>query len=63
MYLIAEDRDRRGTSLAINEFDSYEGPRSSRAHPLTTEFAEMMAERTEGRSFSNLDVLDELTRP
>lgn len=60
---IAVDRDRPGTYVAINEFESYESAMEQSNHPLTTEFAQTMATQMQGRQFRNLDVLYDLPRP
>lgn len=60
---IIEDRDRPGTYIAVNEFESYERAMEQSNHPLTSKFAELMGERMEGRSFRNLDVRYDLSQP
>ena len=60
---IAEDRDRPGTYIAINEFESYESAMEQSNHPLTSKFAEVMGQQMHGRQFRNLDVLYDLPRP
>jgi quinol monooxygenase YgiN len=60
---ITEDRDRPGTYIAINEFESYERAMEQSDHPMTTKFAELMGARMEGRSFRNLEVLYDLPQP
>ncbi len=57
---LAEDRDRPGNYVAINVFESYEKAMEQSNNPLVTEFSQSFAERMEGRSFRNLDVLYEL---
>jgi quinol monooxygenase YgiN len=60
---VTEDRDRPGTYIAINEFESYESAMEQSNHPLMSKFAELMASRMTGRQFRNLDVLYDLPRP
>lgn len=60
---ITEDRDRPGTYIAINEFESYESAMEQSNHPLTSQFAQLMTEKMIGRKFRNLDVLYDLTGP
>jgi predicted outer membrane protein len=58
--VITEDRDRPGTYLSINEFESYELAMEQSNNPLLSEFAQKMEQMTD-RRFRNLDVLAELT--
>ena len=60
---ITEDRDRPGTYIAINEFESYESAMEQSNHPLTTKFAQTMEAQMQGRQFRNLEVLYDLPRP
>lgn len=55
---VAEDRDRRGTFLAIVEFASYEEAMRNNDDPKTAEFAARMRELADGPPvFRNLDVV------
>ena len=49
-----------GQLVAINVFESYEKAMEQSNNLLVTEFSQSFAERMEGRSFRNLDVLYEL---
>ena len=59
--IITEDRDRPGTYLSINEFESYEAAMEQSNNPLLSEFAQKLSELMTGRRFRNLNVLNELT--
>lgn len=60
---VAEDRDRPGTYVAINEFESYDKAMEQSSSPHTTQFSQKMENAMKGRSFRNLDVLYDLGRP
>ncbi|MGH8995173.1 MAG: hypothetical protein ACRDYB_03930 [Acidimicrobiales bacterium] len=59
--IVTADRDRPGTYVVINEFDSYEKAMAQSNYPLTAELSQLLSEKMAGRQFRNLDVRDELS--
>lgn len=57
--MVLEDRDRRGTFVAVVEFASYEEAMRNNDDPLTAEFAQRMMALSDGPpTFRNLDLVD-----
>lgn len=56
--LVGSDRDNTGTYMTVVEFESYEAAMKNSADPVTSEFAEQMAELCDGPpTFHNLDLI------